>query len=167
MKRLLGWVPEVPRDGSRMVAGTAISANLSKQTPATVPVTHYYDIDKTCRDCGLQFIFFADEQKYWYVELGFPLDADAVRCQPCRRRLQSIAELRKRYEELIHLPSRTIEETMEIADSCLMLVEEGVFHSRQVEHVRALLNQVPESGRSTSEYRTLASRAFAVVRRRR
>src|SRR5204863_9438010 len=33
-------------DLSVLVPGTAILADLSRQTPAPVPVTHYYDLDK-------------------------------------------------------------------------------------------------------------------------
>src|SRR5437660_274874 len=35
----------------RRIPGTAIKADLSGQTPATVPVTHYFDLERTCRDC--------------------------------------------------------------------------------------------------------------------
>src|SRR6266487_3191507 len=44
LKTLEGIVPEqLPR-----VAGTAIAADPAKQNNATVPVTHYYDIEKVC-----------------------------------------------------------------------------------------------------------------------
>src|SRR5262249_1916680 len=147
IERLLGWRPTLAEDGARMIPGTAIAADLSRQTPATVPVTHYYDIDKVCRDCGRKFIFFAEEQKHWYEELGFPLEAEAIRCPPCRKRLQRIGRIRKRYEQLFPLHLRTLEETLEMADCCLTLVEEGVFHLRQTERVRMLLKRVQEQTR--------------------
>lgn len=43
---------------------TAVSADLDRQVDATFPVTHYYDEERTCRDCGGRFIFFAAEQKH-------------------------------------------------------------------------------------------------------
>lgn len=55
------------------IDNTAIVADLDKQVAATVPVTHYYDVERQCRDCNQMFIFFAAEQKYWYEELQFPL----------------------------------------------------------------------------------------------
>ncbi|HYN43332.1 MAG TPA: zinc-ribbon domain-containing protein [Thermoanaerobaculia bacterium] len=50
-----------------------------------VPRYFYVDADRTCRDCGAPFVFSAREQKHWYETLGFRLDANAVRCLPCRR----------------------------------------------------------------------------------
>ena len=161
MERLLGWRPTFPDDGTRMVRGTAVAADLSRQAPATVPVTHYYDVDKVCRDCGRRFIFFADEQKHWYEELGFPLEADAVRCPPCRKRLQHVARMRQRYEELFHARTRTAEETLEMADCCLGLIEEAIFHPRQTERVRMLLNRIPEDGRSEQRFLDLTARVRA------
>lgn len=161
IKRMFGWRPTFPEDGTRMVRGTAIEADLSRQTPATVAVTHYYDIDKICRDCGRRFIFFAKEQKHWYEELGFPLEADAVRCLPCRKRLQNVAKKRQRYERLFHIPSRTAEETLEMADCCLILVEEAIFHPRQTERVRMLLNSVPEEKYTEQRFLDLTSRLHA------
>ena len=58
------------------IPNTAILADLSQQTPATVPVTHYYDVKRHCLDCGRSFLFFAEEQKHWYEVLGFGLDSD-------------------------------------------------------------------------------------------
>jgi hypothetical protein len=50
-----------------------------------VPRYFYVDVERTCRDCGASFVFSAGEQKHWYETLGFRLDANAVRCLPCRR----------------------------------------------------------------------------------
>jgi hypothetical protein len=165
IERLLGWRPTFPDDGTRMVRGTAVAADLARQTPATVPVTHYYDIAKVCRDCGRRFIFFADEQKHWYEELGLPLEADAVRCPPCRKRLQHVARMRQRYEELFHLPKRTAEESLDMAECCLVLIEESIFHPRQTERVRMLLNSVPEERRSEQQVLDLVARVRAAEKK--
>ncbi len=121
---------------------TAIRANLSRQTPATVPVTHYFDSVRTCRDCGRQFLFFAAEQKVWYEELGFPLESDCVRCVSCRRSRREIERQRRRYEELFHVPQRTTEEDLELAEIAITLAEAGLFGKRQLERVRALLQRL-------------------------
>lgn len=73
MLKYCGWAPE-PREDQHHIPGTAIEADLSRQTPATIPVTHYYDIERVCRDCDRLFVFYAREQKHWYEELGFSLD---------------------------------------------------------------------------------------------
>lgn len=165
LERLPFRAPEHIDDGSRMVPGTAIAADLSKQRPATIPVTHYYDIDKACRDCGLRFIFFAEEQKYWYEELGFPLESDAVRCQVCRRREQHISRTRKRYMELSRVAARSTHEDLDMANSCLDLIEERVFSASQLAHVRELLNRVPEAWRASSEFKQVSDRAEDLSRR--
>lgn len=121
------------------IPNTAIEADLSRQSPATVPVTHYYDVRRRCRDCDRPFLFFAEEQKHWYEDLGLPLEADCVRCVPCRKRQQGIAAKRERYEELFHNPQRSASENFEMAECCLSLIEEGIFTVRQTDRVRQLL----------------------------
>lgn len=125
------------------IPNTAIPADLSRQSPATVPVTHYFDIKRQCRDCGRPFIFFAEEQKYWYEELGFALESDCVRCVVCRKKQQGIEHKRERYEELFHVSDRTIEQNLETVDCCLWLVEAAVFHKRQLQHMRMILKKLP------------------------
>jgi hypothetical protein len=125
------------------IPNTAIPADLSRQTPATVPVTHYFDAKRQCHDCGRPFIFFAEEQKYWYEELGFGLDSDCVRCVPCRKKQQGIARSRERYEALSHTQDKTIDQNLEMAECCLGLVEASVFHKNQIQHIRMLLKQLP------------------------
>jgi hypothetical protein len=126
------------------IPGTAVAADVSRQRRPTIPVTHYYDVKRGCRDCGRPFIFFAEEQKHWYEKLGFPLEVDCLRCQPCRREQHGIARKRERYEELFHVKERSRDETLEMAECCLSLIEEGIFHKRQALNVRKLLQQAGE-----------------------
>jgi len=146
------------------IPNTAIAANLSLQTPATVPVTHYFDLERTCRDCRRPFIFFADEQKHWYEELGFGLESDCVRCVECRKKHQDIAHKRKLYESLFHVEDRTVEQSMQMADACLAMIEAGIFTVRQTQRVRCLMNSVPQDAevRGQSEFKTLLERLAAV-----
>ena len=124
------------------IPNTAIAADRSRQSPATIPVTHYFDVRRSCRDCGKPFIFFAAEQKHWYEELGFPLESDCVRCVVCRKTQQGLDRARNRYEELFHVANRTAGQDLELADCGLLLVESGVFHQRQLQHMRAILKRV-------------------------
>ncbi len=144
------------------IPGTAITADLARQTAATVAVTHYFDVERICQDCGRPFIFFAQEQKHWYEELGFGLDSNCVRCVPCRKRQQGIGRHRERYEELFHVPARTVAENLEFADCCLTLIEQGVFHKRQTERVRMLLNLVRDDCHDDVKYKELATRLKAI-----
>ena len=58
-----------------------------------VPRYFYVNEDKTCVQCGQDFVFSAKEQKYWYESLGFHFDATAVRCPKCRRIRRTIKAL--------------------------------------------------------------------------
>jgi hypothetical protein len=133
------------REDIKRIDNTGILADLSRQTPATVAVTHYFDVDRSCVDCRRRFIFFAEEQKFWYEDLGFPLESDCVRCMDCRKQQQGIARTRQRYEELFHESDKTQEQTLEMAECCMQLIEASIFSSKQTKHVRELLNKVAEN----------------------
>lgn len=135
------------------IPNTAIVANLARQHFATVPVTHYYDVTRQCRDCGRSFIFFAEEQKHWYEELGFGLDSNCVRCVPCRKQQQGLALRRQRYEELYHIDNRTTDQNLEMADCCLALIEASTFSCRQLDRVRMLINRIRSNGEGQSDSR--------------
>jgi hypothetical protein len=140
------------------IPGTAVEADTSRQVSRPVQVTHYYDLDVCCRGCKRRFIFFADEQKFWYEELQLPLESTAVRCCECRKEERRLAGLKKRYEVLCHVDSRSPEENLEMAGCCFTLIEEGVFHPQQSQHVRQLLNTVPEEYRGSEAYVDLRAR---------
>jgi hypothetical protein len=139
--------------GTKRIPGTAIVADPSKQTRATVPVTHYFDLERSCRDCKRHFIFFAEEQKYWYEELGFGLESDCVRCTECRKKQQGIAWLRERYESLFHIDPKSAEEKLDLADCCIRLVEEGVFTQKRLEFARMLLNRIDIDSDSRNQHK--------------
>jgi hypothetical protein len=152
---------------TKRISGTAIAANLSRQTPATVPATHYFDLEQQCRDCKRMFIFFAAEQKYWFEELGFGLTSKCVRCVECRklrrgiyRQREIIARQRKIYESLFHVIDKTEQQALEMADACLYLIEHDVFTIRRTERVRMLLNLIPEDSdiRKRSQFSDLIKR---------
>lgn len=142
------------------IPNTAILANLERQSPATVPVTHYFDAKRTCRECGLPFIFFAREQVFWYEELGFPLESDCVRCSPCRKHQQGVASKRERYEELFHVAGRTVDESLEMVDCCLFLIEQSNFSNKQLSRIRSILKGAEPhlTSKHTSEFDALRAR---------
>lgn len=133
------------------IANTAVAADLARQTQGTVPVTHYFDVRRKCVDCGKMFIFFAEEQRHWYEELGFGLDSDCVRCVNCRKRQQGVAMARERYEELFHLPERTVEENLEMAACCLTLIESKTFGRASANQIRMLFNRVRKQSPDKAE----------------
>jgi hypothetical protein len=146
------------------IAGTAIHADPSRQHFSPVPVTHYYDLERVCRDCRRPFLFFAEEQRYWYETLRFKLNANCVRCYECRVNVRALARKRATYERLIHKKGRDWKESVVMAESALTLVEQGLFHKRQVGHIRALLKTVPAARRSTEGYLWLRKRLAVLSR---
>ena len=141
------------------VPNTAIAADVDAQVPATVPVTHYYDVRRRCLDCGRPFLFFAAEQKFWYETLGFPLEADCVRCVPCRKQQQGLARTKQRYEELCAVADPTVEERLEFAECAVILLEGGVLGSRVGERARSLLNRVEREAGAVVQARVDGLRA--------
>lgn len=145
------------------IPNTAIVADPVRQTRATVPVTHYFDLTRECRDCNRPFIFFAEEQKYWYEELEFGLESDCVRCFECRKSQQEIARQRELYEALFHVKNRDFDQNLQMADACLSLIECGIFTTRKTERVRMLLNSIPHDAdvRKRSHFADLVKRVVA------
>lgn len=142
----------------KVIGGTAVKADLDKQSFSCVPVLYYFDLERTCVDCGRPFIFFAEEQKHWYETLGFALDADCIRCIDCRNREHAIQRMRRRYEELLHLSNRSVDENFELAENALSLIECGVFSSRLTERVRMILNRILADQGDTNDSRYVAVR---------
>jgi hypothetical protein len=51
------------------------------------------------------------------------------------------------YEELFHVPDRTVEQNLEMAEYALSLIEAGVFAKRQLERVRAIPKKAPSDAK--------------------
>lgn len=69
---------------------------VSENTYGAAP-KYYYDVVYSCLDCRKEVIWSAEEQKYWYEELGKNTKSKAVRCQICRCHIQAIKEEQKRH----------------------------------------------------------------------
>jgi hypothetical protein len=145
-----------------LIDGTAVEADLEKQPPSPIPVLYYFDLKRVCVDCNRPFIFFAEEQKFWYESLGFSLGADCIRCINCRKQQQGNEQRRHRYEELLHKQQRSIEEDFQMAECCIELIESGLFHNRQTERIRMLLNRIARNGDVDQRYIGLRNRVVAI-----
>jgi len=150
---------------SARIPGTAIKANPEKQNHPTVPVSHYYDIEKICRRCKCHFIFFAEEQKYWYETLQFPLDSDCVLCSNCRKTEQFLSRNRSAYERLASAKTRDWKDNLKMARAALTLVENGVFGTKVVQKIRRLIKTVPDSEKVDVGYETLLDRLKLVEKK--
>ena len=83
--------------------GKAILANPQKQNYSAwgYPNLAYFDKTCSCRNCQSKFNFSGKEQQYWYEELQFFIDAQAVHCVPCRKQIQAKKNLNSRLSELL------------------------------------------------------------------
>jgi hypothetical protein len=114
-------------------------ADVARQAPATIHVTHYFDAKRVCRKCRRPFLFFAEEQKYWYEDLEFPLEADCLDCPPCRKDEQRLRVIRQKYDALLAETARAEADTLELVECGLLLVEAVVFSVKVLPKLRALL----------------------------
>lgn len=128
------------------VPGTAIAAATAEQLPATVQVTHYFDAKRICRKCRRPFLFFAEEQKHWYEVLKFPLEADCLECVPCRKEEQHLHRAQREYAALLADPARSEEQTLDLVERGVLLVESAVHANKSLPRLRALLKPALVSG---------------------
>ncbi len=89
---------------------TVILADIKKQNYAIYPWALYVDIEEKCGTCSKAFIFFAQEQQYWFEVLGFWVDSHCTHCFECRKHARYILTLRKRYDMLTSLANKTSSE---------------------------------------------------------
>ncbi len=83
------WQPKLPRG--------AVRGDPSKQPWYWgTPEYYYTDIHRTCVQCGQDFVFSGEEQKFWYETLQFIPDSTAIRCQRCRRAKRTEKAIRAR-----------------------------------------------------------------------
>nr|WP_305137827.1 zinc-ribbon domain containing protein [Pseudoalteromonas sp. TB13] len=85
---------------------TVILADIKKQNYAIYPRALYVDIEEKCGTCSKAFIFFAQEQQYWFETLRFWVDSHCTHCFECRRHARYILTLRKRYDMLTSLANK-------------------------------------------------------------
>lgn len=128
--------------GNKRVEGTAVAADMSKQSKRSYSVKYYMDEIHQCVDCRRQFIFFAREQKYWFEELQMPIEVIGRRCFECRSADKNSKKQMKRYAALKHLDDPSLEEVKFMATFCLSQLEAEVFHQKQIQTLRAYLNKL-------------------------
>ncbi|EIE1273477.1 zinc-ribbon domain containing protein [Vibrio parahaemolyticus] len=59
----------------------------------------YYNKYYKCCDCGKEEVWTAENQKYWYEDLGKTINSHAIRCQVCRAHILALKEEQKRHME--------------------------------------------------------------------
>ena len=77
---------------------SAIKADISKQKYCVCPRHWYINAIFTCSRCGQDFTFSAEEQRFWYEELGFYVDSLPRQCRECRSEERTLKALRQEYD---------------------------------------------------------------------
>lgn len=73
----------------------AVHAAISQQVAINTygpPKTFYVDIGFKCRDCGIEEVWTAEQQEWFYEVAKGSLHATAIRCRECRLRLKQQKE---------------------------------------------------------------------------
>jgi len=140
----------------RIFPDSAIPAETSLQNFLTFPRPYYVDILKLCRDCKCNFIFFAREQKYWYEELRFYIDADCVRCPECRPKERELKKRFERYSNTIGIedPSEDSLETL-VDDAVYLWTRDLIRNENTIRRLRNLANRKIPDRPATQEINTL------------
>ena len=77
----------------------AVAADKSQQPPNnsySPPPDYYVDIEFTCKDCGSQEVWTAEQQKWYYEVAKGSLYATAVRCRDCRNKIKEQKERQRK-----------------------------------------------------------------------
>lgn len=74
-------------------------SKLAPNNSYTIPPDFYVDRPFTCRDCGKEEIWTAEQQKWWCEVAKGSIWSTAIRCRPCRK----IERDRKAEARRIHL----------------------------------------------------------------
>src|SRR5258705_13351323 len=144
------WMPAHLFFGSRrMDYSTAQRADISKQNYSVCPRHWYVDATFLCRDCGNEFVFTANEQRFWYEEKRFWIDSLPRRCAACRKEQRTRLNLRKQYDALVATamgacPLETKRELVAIINE--LEVAEGEIPERMKQKRIALYAQLAKSG---------------------
>ena len=80
---------------------TAIRANTELQNCSICPRFWYVDAYFKCTRCDSEYCFTAKEQKVWFEEYGFCVDAFPKHCLNCRKKLRNLKTARKKYDSIV------------------------------------------------------------------
>ena len=141
---------------ARIFTESAIPANPDLQNFATFPRGYYVDILKLCISCKRNFLFFALEQKHWFEELGFYVDADCVRCTECRADEHEVKRRFQRYSTTIGIQDHTNESLETLLSDAVFLWERNLIQNEHtIRRLRNLGNRMLPGQLATQEINSL------------
>ncbi len=129
-RELKGVLVEQQKDGSFSTSGKLPAGFLWGDPSRQVfglggPALVFGPLEKRCRECGVDFVFTADEQRHWYETLGFFLDSTAVRCSSCRTKRRKLEQARRAWELALKAVDSTPKSHLAVVEAGLTLLERG------------------------------------------
>ena len=126
------------RDGT-ILAETAVLANVERQRSSWCARPVYADVLKRCKTCRRPFLFYANEQRFWYETLQFDVNIDCVKCPACRKLAHRAKACLDRYAKSLHAPRLDAKAMKAFVDDTLYLFEQGLV--RNLARVGAIKNR--------------------------
>lgn len=109
-----------------------LTADPARQNYSTFSIPFYVDVLTKCRNCLRPFVFYAQEQKHWYEELGFHVSSGCpARCPECRRSRRRLHRQFQRYSELSHKDDLTDRELGTLVGDSMALYKAGILENEQ------------------------------------
>ena len=133
---------------------SAVRADPERQNYSVVPRYWYLDATFRCARCEEEFTFSATEQRAWYEEYGFYVDAFPKHCLSCRREVRDAKELRREYDRDIEnvIGGNDLEAKKKLAGTIDTLCEiGGELPPRMNENRRRLGRQISRQESGTAE----------------
>lgn len=129
-RELKGVQVEQQKDGGFSTSGTLpagfVWGDPSRQVFGLGGPAHVFGpLEKRCRDCKVDFVFTAEEQRHWYETLGFFLDATAVRCSSCRTKRRRLEQARRGWELALRAVDPTAKSHVAVVEAGFTLLERG------------------------------------------
>ena len=137
---------------------TAVRADSDKQNCSICPRYWYVDAVFPCMRCGVSFTFSAAEQRTWYEEYGFWVDAFPKQCTACRQDIRALQAARREYdrdvaEVLAHGDVARMTRLAEVIDRLYELG--GELPSRINENRRRLAQRIARADAAAREGRSM------------
>jgi hypothetical protein len=80
------------------------------------PQFAYLDEARTCTDCGIEFVFAASEQAFWFETLEFLTYSRPKQCVSCRHKRRAIKQANLEIAEVLGSFEGSIPELLQLAD---------------------------------------------------
>lgn len=100
--------------------GRALRADPKKQNFDGLggPIDAFWDQTRHCEMCAKDYLFSAEEQRFWYETLGFFVESAPLQCQDCRRAIRAQKRAQRILQAMLPLaPDSSWQQLEEVAQA--------------------------------------------------